>query len=209
MPRLDRVEVRADLADRVGGRQRVADPAVLAEQLASLLLAGGQLDPADLAAGVGSGCRSAASSGSAIPNRSRTNANITADGPVCPPLVANPSAGRRPCRRDGDEEQPDREDDPEGDKETDGEHCERHLIVRAMRRWAQVTRAGGRLAERLSSAPGREAHHRRRDGAEVLGLRPCACRSRLAPAGRGRRCSASPRRTCSSSIEKSLMSARI
>ena len=50
--RLDHIEVRSDLADRVGPGQRMAQPAMLAEQLTPALLGGGQLDPADLAVGV-------------------------------------------------------------------------------------------------------------------------------------------------------------
>src|SRR5436309_10586369 len=46
--RLDHVEVRADLAHGVGRRERVAQTAALAEDLAAVLVGRGQLDPADL-----------------------------------------------------------------------------------------------------------------------------------------------------------------
>ena len=51
--RSQRVKVRPNLADRVGGGERVAHPAVLPEQDPALLLAGAQGDPADLRVRVG------------------------------------------------------------------------------------------------------------------------------------------------------------
>ena len=84
---------------------------------------------------------------------------------------------------------------------------ERHLTALTRRTDHSVRSLDGAGS---SPPPGCEAQHRRRDRAEVLPRRRQILppQPRDAPAGRlCRACSASPRRTCSSSIEKSLISA--
>ena len=70
-----------------------------------------------------------------IPNAITKNANIQPTARFDPRLVANPSpGGARPPR--GDQEQAERENDPEGDKDTDGEHAS-GTLSRGDARWAR------------------------------------------------------------------------
>ena len=96
--RLEHVQVRTDLADRVGGGQRVADPAVLAEQLPPALLAGGQLDPADLRVGVGVVAGQDRRAGSRSRTRRTGTANMiptSRSTPPCPVADAPPARAAR------------------------------------------------------------------------------------------------------------------